>query len=224
VWATPPCSTGQYGSVELSLEHLSEERILSVTVHSCRGLRRIDRQGLSDPYVKVFLAPSPKKDEVFKTTVGHQTLAPEYHQMFMFEDFPSESLEKKSLTVVVIYRHDTSKDQPIGAINVPLYEVTPNKKTKIRKILNAPEKIVKDVETEVNKVEMSFSFDPQSCTLKVCINQAVIQTAYSKRYPNPYVTGYVCNCSNYITYALCVSLECTKEMCIIIMFPVVLYV
>jgi hypothetical protein len=61
VWATPPCSTGQYGSVELSLEHLSEERILSVTVHSCRGLRRIDRQGLSDPYVKVFLAPSPKK-------------------------------------------------------------------------------------------------------------------------------------------------------------------
>jgi Ca2+-dependent lipid-binding protein len=127
--------------VELSLEHLSEERILSVTVHSCRGLRRIDRQGLSDPYVKVFLAPSPKKDEVFKTTVGHQTLAPEYHQMFMFEDFPSESLEKKSLTVVVIYRHDTSKDQPIGAINVPLYEVTPNKKTKIRKILNAPEKV-----------------------------------------------------------------------------------
>ena len=62
---------------------------------------------------------------------------------------------------------------------------------------------MKDVETEVNKVEMSFSFDPQSCTLKVCINQAVIQTAYSKRYPNPYVTGYVCNCSNYITYALC---------------------
>jgi hypothetical protein len=94
-------------------------------------------------------------------------------------------------SVVVIYRHDTSKDQPIGAINVPLYEVTPNKKTKIRKILNAPEKIVKDVETEVNKVEMSFSFDPQSCTLKVCINQAVIQTAYSKRYPNPYVTGHL---------------------------------
>ena len=32
----PPSSAGLYGSVELSLEYISEERILSVTVHSCR--------------------------------------------------------------------------------------------------------------------------------------------------------------------------------------------
>lgn len=43
-----------------------------------------------------------------------------------------------SHSLVVI---DASKDQPIGGINIPLYEMTPDKRTKIRKLLNEPEKV-----------------------------------------------------------------------------------
>ena len=62
--------------------------------------------------------------------------------------------------------------------------------------------VIKDVETEMNKVEMSFSFDQHSCILKVGINQAMIQTPYAKRYPNSYVTGYVCKTTQ-ITSPMC---------------------
>lgn len=42
---------------------------------------------------------------------------------------------------MVIDCHDASKERPIGGINIPLYEVTPDKRTKIKKLLNEPEKV-----------------------------------------------------------------------------------
>ena len=44
-------------------------------------------------------------------------------------------------SLVVIDRHDASKHQAIGGISVPLYEVTPGKKVKIKKLLNDPAKV-----------------------------------------------------------------------------------
>ena len=36
---------------------------------------------------------------------------------------------------------DEPKDQPIGGINIPLYEVAPGKPTRVKKLLNEPEKV-----------------------------------------------------------------------------------
>lgn len=107
---------------------------------------------------------------------------------------------------------DEPKDQPIGGINIPLYEVTPGKQTRIRKLLNEPEKVSFIIsiiatcmctcdpscmsqvlkrnvleKTELGKIELNFQYDPHSSILKVGINQAV---PHSKSQPNPYVTGY----------------------------------
>lgn len=66
-------------------------------------------------------------------------------------------------------------------------------------IYNCSAQVLKEVleETGVGRVELSFSYDPQSSILKVGIHQAVILKPPSKGSPNPYVTGYVYKSSNW---------------------------
>ena len=49
---------------------------------------------------------------------------------------------------------------------------------------------VKEVmeKTEVGKIELNFKYNPTAGLLLVGINQAVILTSRSKKYPNSYVT------------------------------------
>jgi hypothetical protein len=68
-----------------------------------QGLPGVDRNGLSDPYVKLFISPAPKKHVVFKTVIHRHTVNPQFDQNFVFQNLTPDCLEKKSIVYVALF-------------------------------------------------------------------------------------------------------------------------
>ena len=88
------------GRIELSLHYLSKHKKLCVEIIKCVGLKALDPNGYSDPYVKVYLLPDPHKKTKRKTAVKKKTLNPEFNEEFQYE-ISQKELAKKTLYISV---------------------------------------------------------------------------------------------------------------------------
>ncbi|TPP58460.1 Rabphilin-3A [Fasciola gigantica] len=79
------------GKIQLGLRYLEEKRQLCVEVIRCSDLAPMDQNGLSDPFVKLYLRPDKAKKTKQKTQVKKATLFPEFHEQFCYEMSPSEA-------------------------------------------------------------------------------------------------------------------------------------
>ncbi|CAJ0578478.1 unnamed protein product, partial [Mesorhabditis spiculigera] len=102
--------TKNYGEIRFKLDYNFEHGQLAVTVIEARDLPAMDSNGMSDPYVKLYLMP--EKKQKFQTKFIRNTLNPVYNEVFYFP-IPFNELQSKSLQIVMYDYDRLSKDDRI---------------------------------------------------------------------------------------------------------------
>ncbi|CAB3402231.1 unnamed protein product [Caenorhabditis bovis] len=157
-----------YGNIHFRLEYDFEQAKLSVTILKAYDLPAMDRNGMSDPYIKVFVLPERKQK--FETKIIRNTLNPVYNETFQFS-IPFNELHSKTLMLVVYDYDRLSKDDKMGQLSLPLESVDFGTTTDIQRALQKPEK---DDEKECRLGDICFSirYRPATGTITLTIMEA----------------------------------------------------
>lgn len=112
-----PCKghTGKLGEVNVGLCYHPTNEQLTVTVHEARALKAKDINGLSDPYVKIWMLHDGKKAEKKKTEVKEKTLNPVFAESFAFA-VPYDRVRQTSLSVIVMDYDRMGRNELIGRV------------------------------------------------------------------------------------------------------------
>ncbi|PVD25129.1 hypothetical protein C0Q70_15627 [Pomacea canaliculata] len=89
------------GAIQLQLSHDDYDNTLNVHVIQAVNLRPRDINGLSDPFVKVYLLPGRGPENKRRTKHIPRTLNPEWHQTLVFQDVARGELQNKVLELTV---------------------------------------------------------------------------------------------------------------------------
>ncbi|XP_062432323.1 synaptotagmin-8 [Rhea pennata] len=105
----------QLGEVCFSLRYVPSTSKLTVVVLEAKKLKKMDSDGLSDPFVKVHLILNRKKWKKRKTSVKKNTLSPYFNEEFVFE-VPFNQIQNVDL-VISVWDHDkVTKNEQIGKL------------------------------------------------------------------------------------------------------------
>eukprot|EP00039_Didymoeca_costata_P012765 m.185579 g.185579 ORF g.185579 m.185579 type:complete len:636 (+) comp15577_c0_seq2:114-2021(+) len=88
--------------IETSVEQKGKTYTLSVNILEAKGLQAHDWNGLSDPYVKLYLKPFDNKDKKAakrKTKIVKKSLAPVYNEKFEYDSLSRSDIEEKVLHI-----------------------------------------------------------------------------------------------------------------------------
>jgi Ca2+-dependent lipid-binding protein len=112
-----PCKghSGKLGELLLSLCYQTNVGAITVEIIEARGLRAMDINGYSDPYVKIWLTFDGKKVEKKKTVIHQKTLNPVFNETFTFA-VPYERIRHASLVVSVMDHDRIGRNDKIGQI------------------------------------------------------------------------------------------------------------
>ncbi|KAJ1178469.1 hypothetical protein NDU88_003715 [Pleurodeles waltl] len=103
------------GDICFSLRYVPSTSTLTVVVLEAKNLKKMDSDGLSDPYVKVQLLLKKKNWKKKKTTVKKNTLSPYFNEAFNFE-VSFEQIKNVDL-VISVWDHDkVTKNEAIGKL------------------------------------------------------------------------------------------------------------
>ncbi|NWI78781.1 SYT1 protein, partial [Dryoscopus gambensis] len=103
------------GEICFSLRYVPSTGKLTVLILEAKQLKRMDSDGLSDPFVKVHLILNRKKWKKKKTSVKKNTLSPYFNEMFVFE-VPFSQIQNVDV-VISVWDHDkVTKNEPIGKL------------------------------------------------------------------------------------------------------------
>ncbi|KAI6177192.1 Synaptotagmin-1 [Aphelenchoides bicaudatus] len=157
-----------YGQLHLRLEYDFPNNKLCVTIVECKNLPASDRNGLSDPYVKLTLLP--EKKHKFSTKIKHNDLDPHFDETFLFNvDF--KELRHKTLQLVVFDFDRLSKDDRLGQLSIPLDTIDFGELLDQWRNLGAPEH-VSDAETRLGDICFSMRYRPTTGVFNVTIMEA----------------------------------------------------
>lgn len=118
MWRTlQPCKgqAGRLGEVFVSLCYQPTAESLSVNVIEARSLKSKDINGLSDPYVKIWVLYDGKKVEKRKTSIVEKSLNPVFNELFLFR-FPYEKIRQTSLAISVMDHDRMGRNELIGQV------------------------------------------------------------------------------------------------------------
>ncbi|KAI3388248.1 hypothetical protein SNEBB_008442 [Seison nebaliae] len=87
-----------WGKIQISVGYIMERSKLKVVIHKCRNLRNVDKDNLSDPYVKLYLLP--ERTQKRKSVVIRNNLDPEFEDQFEWQ-LSLMDATKKQLEVTV---------------------------------------------------------------------------------------------------------------------------
>ncbi|KAM6115336.1 synaptotagmin-8 [Pterocles gutturalis] len=105
----------QLGEICFSLRYVPSTGKLTVLILEAKKLKRMDSDGLSDPFVKVHLILNRKKWKKKKTNVKKNTLNPYFNEVFVFE-VPFDQIQNVDV-VISVWDHDkVTKNEPIGKL------------------------------------------------------------------------------------------------------------
>ncbi|NXE36447.1 SYT1 protein, partial [Ptilorrhoa leucosticta] len=103
------------GEICFSLRYVPSTGKLTVLILEAKQLKRMDSDGLSDPFVKVHLILNRKKWKKKKTSVKKNTLSPYFNEVFVFE-VPFSQIQNVDV-VISVWDHDkVTKNEPIGKL------------------------------------------------------------------------------------------------------------
>ncbi|KAL5965964.1 Double C2-like domain-containing protein beta [Taenia solium] len=88
------------GKIQIALRYIDEAKELCVEVLRCADLASMDHNGLSDPFVKLYLRPDKLRKTKQKTKVKKSTLFPEFHEQFFFA-MDALEVNKRTLEITV---------------------------------------------------------------------------------------------------------------------------
>ncbi|CAJ0942403.1 unnamed protein product, partial [Mesorhabditis belari] len=157
-----------YGEIRFKLDYNFEHGQLAVTIIEGRDLPAMDSNGMSDPYVKLYLMP--EKKQKFQTKFIRNTLNPVYNEVFYFP-IPFNELQSKTLQLVMYDYDRLSKDDRIGQISIPLESIDWGQTSELTRALNKPESDV-DAESRLGDICFSTRYRPATGTLTITIMEA----------------------------------------------------
>uniref|UniRef100_A0AC34FVN1 C2 domain-containing protein n=1 Tax=Panagrolaimus sp. ES5 TaxID=591445 RepID=A0AC34FVN1_9BILA len=154
-----------YGRIRFRLDYDFTAKKLSVTIVECKDLPAMDRNGMSDPYIKLCVLPERKPK--YETKIKRNNLNPVYNETFQF-NIAFNELQRKTLQLVVFDFDRLSKDDRIGQLAIPLETVDFGVLVDEWKDLDPP---VED-ESRLGDICFSTRYRPATGTLTITIMEA----------------------------------------------------
>ncbi|VDO39700.1 Uncharacterized protein BM_BM4037 [Brugia malayi] len=157
-----------FGKIHYKLDYDFGSNKLAVTIFECKELPAMDRNGMSDPYVKLYLLPEGKPK--FETKIKRKCLNPIFNEMFAFHIAFTE-LQCKTLQLVVYDFDRLRKDDRIGQLSIPLEKVDFGITVEKWSQLNPPE-CETNSESRLGDLCFSLRYRPSTMILTVTIMEA----------------------------------------------------
>ncbi|ELT91365.1 synaptotagmin 7 [Capitella teleta] len=112
-----PCKghAGKLGELLLSICYQPSDGRITIVIIKARELKAKDINGLSDPYVKVWMCHEGKKVEKKKTTIKEKNLNPVFNESFIF-NVPYENIRKTTLSISVMDYDRLGRNELIGQV------------------------------------------------------------------------------------------------------------
>lgn len=110
----------------IKLDTSFEPGKLSITIEKAQNLLACDFNGLSDPYVKVYLMPDPAKSTKHKTKVVKKSLNPEWNEKIVVPVTPEMVKENRRLHLTVWDWDRLTANDFMGALSMSLSDIINN--------------------------------------------------------------------------------------------------
>ncbi|XP_054482489.1 double C2-like domain-containing protein beta [Anoplopoma fimbria] len=183
------------GTLEFSLQYDQENNALNCTINKAKGLKPMDHNGLSDPYVKLHLLPGASKANKLRTKTLHNTLNPVWSETLTYYGITDEDMVRKTLRISVCDEDKFRHNEFIGETRIPLKKLKPNQ---IKNFNNCLEKQLPVNKTEDKSLEergrimISLKYN----TVKSCLVVGIIRCAHlaamdANGFSDPYVKTYL---------------------------------
>uniref|UniRef100_A0A4W4E9F1 C2 domain-containing protein n=1 Tax=Electrophorus electricus TaxID=8005 RepID=A0A4W4E9F1_ELEEL len=210
-------STATLGTLEFSLLYDQENNALHCTINKAKGLKPMDHNGLSDPYVKLHLLPGASKANKLRTKTLRNTLNPVWSETLTYYGITDEDMVRKTLRISVCDEDKFRHNEFIGETRIPLKKLKPNQTknfynclekqlpvspctllqthTHHRHLLYRPPQIDKTDDKsleERGRIMISLKYSSQKCGLVVgIIRCAHLAAMDANGFSDPYVKTYL---------------------------------
>ncbi|KAK0416627.1 hypothetical protein QR680_012596 [Steinernema hermaphroditum] len=158
-----------FGSLHFKLDYDFVTNKLSVTVVEAKTLPAMDRNGMSDPYVKLSILPERKPK--FETKIKRKNLNPVFNETFLF-NIPYNELQCKTLQLTVFDFDRLSKDDRIGQLQIPLDSIDFGTTFDKWRPLDPPLDDSDSKESRLGDICFSTRYRPATGTLTVTVMEA----------------------------------------------------
>ncbi|XP_071790720.1 rabphilin-3A-like isoform X4 [Asterias amurensis] len=185
---------GSLGTLEFSALYDGVNNALHCTIHKASGLKAMDSNGLSDPYVKLHLLPGATKSTKLRTKTVHKTLDPKFNETLTYYGITDDDLCKKTLRLSVLDEDKFGHNDFIGEYRLPLRKLTPHTTKSMSVYLEKQLPLEKDDELigERGKILTTLKYVKSKQQLVVGIVRCAGLAAMDNNgYSDPYVKVYL---------------------------------
>ncbi|KAI0221803.1 Double C2-like domain-containing protein beta [Lamellibrachia satsuma] len=158
------------------------------------GLRAMDSNGLSDPYVKLHLLPGAGKSSKLRTKTIPKTLNPEWNETLTYFGITDDTMFRKTLRLMVL-DEDTFSYDFLGETRVPLSTLTDNDIKHFNVCLERQLHLNDDEEMsseERGRILLSMSYNlPKEQLVVGIVRCACLAAMDSNGYSDPFVKLYL---------------------------------
>nr|XP_060613034.1 double C2-like domain-containing protein beta isoform X2 [Anolis sagrei ordinatus] len=183
------------GTLDFSLLYDQENNALHCTINKAKGLKPMDHNGLSDPYVKLHLLPGASKANKLRTKTLRNTLNPTWNETLTYYGITDEDMIRKTLRVSVCDEDKFRHNEFIGETRIPLKKLKPNQTKKFNICLEKQLPIDKTEDKsleERGRILISLKYNSQKQALHVGIVRCAHLAAMDANgYSDPYVKTYL---------------------------------
>ncbi|XP_075445679.1 double C2-like domain-containing protein beta isoform X2 [Ascaphus truei] len=187
------CTT--LGTLDFSLLYDQENNALHCTINKAKGLKPMDHNGLSDPYVKLHLLPGASKANKLRTKTLRNTLNPTWNETLTYYGITDEDMIRKTLRISVCDEDKFRHNEFIGETRIPLKKLKPNQTKNFSICLEKQLPIDKTEDKsleERGRILISLKYSSQKSGLLVgIIRCAHLAAMDANGYSDPYVKTYL---------------------------------
>ncbi|CAJ0578513.1 unnamed protein product, partial [Mesorhabditis spiculigera] len=123
--SSPDDDSSTLGSIQFNISYLQDKKQLVVHLVRAKNLRAMDKNGFSDPYVKLHLIPGNAKATKMTSKTIEKTLNPEWNEELTYHGITDEDRLRKTLRVTVLDRDRIGSDF-LGETRVALKKLPVN--------------------------------------------------------------------------------------------------
>uniref|UniRef100_A0A8C7Q3J3 Double C2-like domains, beta n=1 Tax=Oncorhynchus mykiss TaxID=8022 RepID=A0A8C7Q3J3_ONCMY len=189
-----PSST-TLGTLDFSLLYDQENNALHCTINKAKGLKPMDHNGLSDPYVKLHLLPGASKANKLRTKTLRNTLNPVWSETLTYYGITDEDMVRKTLRISVCDEDKFRHNEFIGETRIPLKKLKPNQTKNFYNCLEKQLPIDKTDDKsleERGRIMISLKYSSQKSGLVVGIVRCAHLAAMDANgFSDPYVKTYL---------------------------------
>uniref|UniRef100_H3CY39 Double C2-like domain-containing protein n=1 Tax=Tetraodon nigroviridis TaxID=99883 RepID=H3CY39_TETNG len=196
-----PTATGKIkicatlGTLDFSLLYDQENNALHCTINKAKGLKPMDYNGLSDPYVKLHLLPGASKANKLRTKTLHNTLNPVWSETLTYYGITDEDMVRKTLRISVCDEDKFRHNEFIGETRIPLKKLKPNQTKNFNNCLEKQLPVNKAEDKsleERGRIMISLKYNTQkSCLVVGIIRCAHLAAMDANGFSDPYVKTYL---------------------------------